>query len=92
MHSAANAAGITTCDYVLHSTGEICGTEFHRPYDLARHRETIHGKEEAQLLRQGKLRKEDCAVLYKEVDPEKSLATVEWKCDGRNGCGSVFSR
>lgn len=92
MHSAANAAGITTCDYVSRATNEYCGTEFHRPYDLARHRETIHGKEEATLLRQGKITKEDCAVLYREVDPAKSLATVEWKCDGKNGCGSVFSR
>ncbi|CEH13971.1 Zinc finger, C2H2 [Ceraceosorus bombacis] len=88
----ANAAGITKCDYVSHITAELCGTEFHRPYDLARHRETIHGKEEAALLRQGNITKEQCRVLYKEVDPAKSLATVEWRCDGRNGCGSVFSR
>lgn len=83
---------LTVCEYVSPSTGMRCGTEFHRPYDLARHRETIHAKEEATLLRQGKLTREQCRVLYVEVDPEKSQATQEWKCDGKNGCGSVFSR
>ncbi|CAO1633339.1 unnamed protein product [Jaminaea pallidilutea] len=83
---------LTICEYVSPLTGSRCGVEFHRPYDLARHRETIHAKEEASLVRQGKLRKEQCRVLYVEVDPAKSQATQEWKCDGRNGCGSVFSR
>lgn len=89
---SASHAGITVCDYVSPMTGEECGTEFHRPYDLARHRETIHAREEATLLKQGKITKEQCVVLYKEVDPTKSLATVEWRCDGPNGCGALFSR
>lgn len=83
---------LTVCEYLSPLTGARCGTEFHRPYDLARHRETIHAKEEAALVRQGKLSKSQCRVLYVEVDPEKSQATQEWKCDGRSGCGSVFSR
>ncbi|CAO1638047.1 unnamed protein product [Parajaminaea phylloscopi] len=96
--SSANSSGVshngnlTVCEYNSPVTGLRCGTEFHRPYDLARHRETIHAKEEAMLLRQGKLTREQCRVLYVEVDPEKSQATQEWKCDGKNGCGSVFSR
>ncbi|PWN37819.1 uncharacterized protein FA14DRAFT_19529 [Meira miltonrushii] len=90
-HSGSHA-GVTVCDYVSPMTGEECGTEFHRPYDLARHRETIHAREEATLLKQGKITKEQCVVLYKEVDPAKSLATVEWRCDGPNGCGALFSR
>ena len=89
---SSNHAGLTVCDYISPMTGEECGTEFHRPYDLSRHRETIHAREEATLLRQGKITKEQCVVLYKEVDPAKSLATVEWRCDGPNGCGVLFSR
>lgn len=90
-HSSTQA-GVTICDYISPMTGDECGTEFHRPYDLARHRETIHAREEATLLKQGKITKEQCVVLYKEVDPAKSLATVEWRCDGQNGCGALFSR
>ncbi|UZJ55290.1 hypothetical protein CBS101457_004610 [Exobasidium rhododendri] len=93
-HNAGATSGthLTICDYISPLSGESCRTEFHRPYDLARHRETIHAREEALLLRQGRLKKDQCVVLYKEVDPEKSLATVEWKCEGKNGCGSLFSR
>lgn len=86
------SSGLTKCDYLSPLNGSICGTEFHRPYDLARHRETIHAREEAQLVRQGKLSLENCVVLGKEVDPSKSASTVEWRCDGKNGCGGVFSR
>ncbi|CAO1614298.1 unnamed protein product [Sympodiomycopsis kandeliae] len=92
-HSGSSHHGnLTICEYVSPLSGGRCGTEFHRPYDLARHRETIHAKEEASLIRQGKLTKEQCRVLYVEVDPQRSQATQEWKCDGKNGCGSVFSR
>ncbi|KAK0555516.1 hypothetical protein OC846_001676 [Tilletia horrida] len=70
-----------------------CGTVFHRPYDLSRHRETIHAREEARLVKNGQLKVEDCVVLGKEIPAEKVMAGAsEWKCEGKNGCGSVFSR
>ncbi|SPO30792.1 uncharacterized protein UTRI_05582_B [Ustilago trichophora] len=89
--SAAHTAtdGTTKCDYVSPITGVACQTAFHRPYDLARHRETIHAREEAGFIREGKLKLEDCVVLGKEVDPKKSTAVVEWKC---KTCGANFSR
>ncbi|KAJ9474614.1 Protein RPN4 [Pseudozyma hubeiensis] len=83
------ADGTTQCDYVSPITGIACQTAFHRPYDLARHRETIHAREEAGFMREGKLKLEDCVVLGKEVDPKKSTAVVEWKC---KTCGANFSR
>lgn len=83
------ADGTTKCDYVSPITGAACQTAFHRPYDLARHRETIHAREEAGFIREGKLRLEECVVLGKEVDPKKSTAVVEWKC---KTCGANFSR
>lgn len=89
---ASQHGNLTICEYISPLSGARCGTEFHRPYDLARHRETIHAKEEASLMRQGKLTKDQCRVLFVEVDPQRSQATQEWKCDGKNGCGSVFSR
>ncbi|KDN42717.1 hypothetical protein K437DRAFT_157391 [Tilletiaria anomala UBC 951] len=85
-------SGMSICDYVSPLTKEYCGTEFHRMYDLTRHRETIHAKEEAKAVREKQLTMEQCIVLGKEVDPKTSSATVEWKCEGKNGCGSVFSR
>ena len=84
-----SADGTTKCDYVSPITGVACQTAFHRPYDLARHRETIHAREEAGFMREGKLKLEDCVVLGKEVDPKKSTAVVEWKC---KTCGANFSR
>ena len=86
---AAGTTGSTRCDYRSPITGQVCQTAFHRPYDLARHRETIHAREEASFIREGKLRLEDCIVLGKEVDPKKSMAVVEWKC---KTCGASFSR
>ncbi len=86
-HTAAD--GTTKCDYVSPITGVACTTAFHRPYDLARHRETIHAREEAGFMREGKLKLEDCVVLGKEVDPKKSTAVIEWKC---KTCGANFSR
>lgn len=83
------ADGTTKCDYVSPITGVSCQTAFHRPYDLARHRETIHAREEAGFIREGKLKLDDCVVLGKEVDPKKSTAVVEWKC---KTCGANFSR
>lgn len=81
--------GTTKCDYISPITGAECQTAFHRPYDLARHRETIHAREEAGFVRDGKLSLDACVVLGKEVDPKKSTAVVEWKC---KECGANFSR
>lgn len=30
------------CDWIVPSTGQVCGTIFSRPYDLVRHQDTIH--------------------------------------------------
>lgn len=35
-------AGPHKCMYLNASTGELCGVEFSRPYDLVRHQDTIH--------------------------------------------------
>ena len=58
-------------------------------YDLARHRITLHLREEAQLVKDGHLRVDQCVVLGKEVDVEKALAELEWTC---RVCGARFSR
>ncbi|KAE8223473.1 hypothetical protein CF319_g3505 [Tilletia indica] len=104
--SHTTSTGLTVCDYVsplvMMSEGgptaasvkeARCGTVFHRPYDLSRHRETIHAREEAKLVKAGQLKIEDCVVMGKEIPAEKVMAgATEWKCEGKNGCGSVFSR
>lgn len=77
------------CDYVSPVTHQPCGTVFHRMYDLARHRITLHLREEAQLVKDGHLRVDQCVVLGKEVDVEKALAELEWTC---RVCGARFSR
>ncbi|PWY99932.1 hypothetical protein BCV70DRAFT_175373 [Testicularia cyperi] len=87
--ATAGMPGTTKCDYTSPVTGITCQTAFHRPYDLARHRETIHAREEAGFIREGRLKLDDCVVLGKEVDPQKSMAVVEWKC---KTCGASFSR
>jgi len=106
--SHTTSTGLTVCDYVsplvmMAATDAPptastikearCGTVFHRPYDLSRHRETIHAREEARLVKAGQLKVEDCVVMGKEIAAEKVMAgATEWKCEGKNGCGSVFSR
>ncbi|KAK0538509.1 hypothetical protein OC842_001289 [Tilletia horrida] len=107
--SHTTSTGLTVCDYIsplvmmgLPTEGAgaaaaikeaRCGTVFHRPYDLSRHRETIHAREEARLVKAGQLKVEDCVVMGKEITAEKVMAgATEWKCEGKNGCGSVFSR
>lgn len=30
------------CDWIIPTTGQVCGTIFSRPYDLVRHQDTIH--------------------------------------------------
>lgn len=77
------------CDYVSPITHVPCGTVFHRMYDLARHRITLHLREEAQMVKEGRLRVEDSVVLGKEVDVKKALSELEWAC---RVCGAVFSR
>lgn len=77
------------CDYVFPVTGQTCGTIFHRMYDLARHRITLHLREEAQLVKDGMLNVDQCVVLGKEVDVQKALAELEWTC---RVCGATFSR
>ncbi|KAI3626223.1 hypothetical protein CBS9595_001584 [Malassezia furfur] len=86
--SSSNSSAIR-CDYVSPITGQRCGTVFHRMYDLARHRITLHLREEAQLVKEGKLKVEQCVVLGKEVDVKKALAELEWIC---RVCGASFSR
>lgn len=77
------------CDYVSPVTHQMCGTVFHRMYDLARHRITLHLREEAQMVKDGLLKVEQCVVLGKEVDVHKTLAELEWTC---RMCGATFSR
>ena len=77
------------CDYVSPVTHQVCGTIFHRMYDLARHRITLHLREEAQLVKDGLLKVDQCIVLGKEVDVQKALAELEWTC---RICGATFSR
>ncbi|TIA93801.1 hypothetical protein E3P81_00687 [Wallemia ichthyophaga] len=79
-----------------------CKTSFQRPYDLARHVETIHSRDEAQLVRSGKISPAQITIpgLAKDLeeaekDPkkaEKLVAVQVYKCDGEEGCGYVFSR
>jgi len=77
------------CDYISPVTHQVCGTIFHRMYDLARHRITLHLREEAQLVKEGLLKVDQCIVLGKEVDVQKALAELEWTC---RICGATFSR
>ncbi|TIA93164.1 hypothetical protein E3P99_00306 [Wallemia hederae] len=79
-----------------------CKTSFQRPYDLARHMETIHSRDEAQLVKSGKITPAQITIpgLAKDLeeaekDPkkaEKLVAVQVYKCDGDEGCGYVFSR
>ncbi|KAG0144253.1 hypothetical protein CROQUDRAFT_108618 [Cronartium quercuum f. sp. fusiforme G11] len=41
-HQSNHLVGSIRCDHVDKSTGVTCDTVFRRPYDLARHKETIH--------------------------------------------------
>lgn len=77
------------CNYVSPVTHQVCDTIFHRMYDLARHRITLHLREEAQMVKEGRLKVDDCTVLGKEVDVQKALAELEWSC---RFCGASFSR
>lgn len=40
---AAPGTGSIVCDYVDPATGSVCQVRFRRPYDQARHLETVHG-------------------------------------------------
>lgn len=64
--------------------------------------ETIHSRDEAQLVRSGKITPSQITIpgLAKDLeeaekDPkkaEKLVAVQVYKCDGEEGCGYVFSR
>lgn len=83
------SGSVIRCEYVSPVTRQMCGTIFHRMYDLARHRITLHVREEAQLVKDGVLKVDQCVVLGKEVDVEKALSDLEWTC---RICGASFSR
>ena len=83
------SGSVIRCEYVSPVTRQMCGTVFHRMYDLARHRITLHVREEAQLVKEGVLKVDQCVVLGKEVDVEKALSDLEWTC---RICGASFSR
>lgn len=82
-------SGTSVCDYTSPVTGVYCGTRFHRTYDLVRHRETVHGRDEALEIRRGNLSPAQAVVWGKEVDAAASGADREWLCAA---CGSSFSR
>lgn len=65
---------------------EKCTSHFHRTYDLARHRETIHARNEGRAVEAGKL-KEDLAKLWIEFGRPQ----CSWPCPFPN-CGQIFSR
>lgn len=88
-NTSSPSGSIIRCDYVSPLTNQVCGTVFHRMYDLARHRITLHLREEAQLFKDGVLNLDQCVVLGKEVDVKKALAELEWTC---RCCGATFSR
>lgn len=87
--SPVAAGSAIRCDYISPITHQVCGTVFHRMYDLARHRITLHLREEAQMVKDGVLKVDQCLVLGKEVDVDKALAELEWNC---RVCGATFSR
>lgn len=67
--SSANLpSGSIICEFVSPEDGSRCGVVFRRPYDLARHKETIHG----EGGREGKGRKEwicaECTGSFSRKD------------------------
>lgn len=82
-------SGMSVCDYVSPMDGAYCGVRFHRMYDLVRHKETIHGRDEAQAIRQGRLSLDQALVWGKEVNPSSSTADTQWLCET---CDKTFSR
>ncbi|PKI83939.1 Rad18p [Malassezia vespertilionis] len=67
-HTMSSSSSAIRCDYVNPFTYQACGTIFHRMYDLARHRITLHLREEAQMVKDNVLNVDQCVILGKEVD------------------------
>ncbi|GHJ85561.1 hypothetical protein NliqN6_1963 [Naganishia liquefaciens] len=85
--SAPAEEGDVFCDYVEPlPPHEKCTSHFHRTYDLARHRETIHARNEGRAVESGKL-KEELAKLWIEFGRPQ----CSWPCPFPN-CGQIFSR
>ncbi|GAA5865905.1 hypothetical protein JCM8547_005753 [Rhodosporidiobolus lusitaniae] len=74
--SSASSSALNTdprairCDHVSSSTGLKCGVAFRRPYDLARHKETIHGEglEGGKLERVKEWRCAECGGTFSRKD------------------------
>ncbi|GAA6062172.1 hypothetical protein JCM10212_005127 [Sporobolomyces blumeae] len=69
--TSSGAKGSIACDHVS-SAGERCGVVFRRPYDLARHKETIHGETlGGEKLPPGKAKEwrcEECGGTFSRKD------------------------
>lgn len=63
-----------------------CLSRFHRTYDLARHRETIHARNEGRAVAAGKLPESLASVWLEYGKPQ-----CAWPCE-YPGCDQVFSR
>ncbi|GAA5952183.1 hypothetical protein JCM21900_006934 [Sporobolomyces salmonicolor] len=60
--STSTSSTAIICDHMDTSTGARCGVVFRRPYDLARHKETIHGESlTGEKLAPGKVKDWRCA-------------------------------
>ncbi|GAA5879147.1 hypothetical protein JCM1840_006209 [Sporobolomyces johnsonii] len=70
--STSTSSTAITCDHVDTSTGARCGVVFRRPYDLARHKETIHGESlTGEKLAPGKVKEwrcEECGGTFSRKD------------------------
>ena len=65
---------------------ERCTSHFHRTYDLARHLETIHARNEGRAVEAGQLDEKDAKLWIEYGRPQCS-----WPCPVK-GCGQIFSR
>lgn len=63
-----------------------CASRFHRTYDLARHRETIHARNEGRAVAAGTLPEHLATVWLEYGKPQ-----CAWPCE-YPGCDQVFSR
>lgn len=60
--------GSLRCTLLLEDTDETCGVLFRRPYDLARHKETIHGVGGAGKVRKTDWTCEECQGVFSRKD------------------------
>lgn len=65
---------------------EQCTSHFHRTYDLARHLETIHARNEGRAVEAGQLNEKDAKLWIEYGRPQCS-----WPCPVPT-CGQIFSR